>query len=286
MPWFSVDVLNHYHLRKYVVDSANVVQEDLTLRPQLEAQYDLTRILEVRPTMATTLALQNHGLYFRRNAKGFFVGIDIVEQSGTITPRRSIDDTLVLQFEVLAKDTLWINYSDLPLNGIGETLHTVDGRQQPYRNIYFFSNTKGTYPGLTKVSPLAEATLDVNEDVVSTYTINAHPDALGIIEIHAFVAPASPANLIENGTLNVQANGANWSHPEFTLEVANRSLVWKYVNQQGAEVDRTPALPFSQLQINPVPLLVANNQSDRPNPRPDNIKYETSNQQYVAEVYL
>jgi hypothetical protein len=291
LTWFSVDILHDYHLRKYFIDTGNVLAEDIVVRPLLEEQYNINKFFTIKPTAQCQQILLNHNLYFRPTLKGFFVGVNAVVNGSTAEPRRSISNDLKLTLEIHLKDSLWLNYSDLPLGGLGDANELItDGfppyRTQPFRNIYYFSNTKGQYPQLTKNANLSEATLDWTADVKSSRGFNINPNAIGVIELQAFVGSGDPENLIENGILNLQQTPNGWTHPEFKLEIASRALVWKFLKKDGTEADRTAlALPFTMIQINPVPL-VGGAEEDRPNPRPDNIKFEPTNQQYVAEVYL
>lgn len=285
--WFSVDILHNYFLRKYTVDTGNTLTEEIAVRPELKGQYELKNLMSVVPTVACRQAMKNYGLYFRETRTGFFMGIEGEESNGLVYSKLNTPDDLVLSFELHLNDTLWFNYSDLPLGGIGSTTHVIDDRAQDFRNIYYFSNTKDNYPSLATANTLSEATLDTDEDVQSSYDYPVSPNAFGLIEIHAFVDTGAQENLQESGILNLFPAGSGYTNPEFVLEVESRSLVWKFLKKDGSEKDRTAlALPFSRIQINPVPMQTTGNLETLPNPRPDNIKYESNQQQYVAEVYL
>ena len=284
---FEVKVLQDYHLESYIYDGAGVPIVNVDATEELAKQYDVRKDMVFVPTAATALLMQRTKMLMKTTAQGFYIGMQVKEDGTDYSPARKIDSNFVLQFEIHVKNPMFFNYSDLPMEGLGEEEVTTGATTQYFRNYYYFTNRDNKYPNLCQNTPLRQGALNATNDIQSEQTLAIRPDAMGLIEINAFALGGSPANILENNVLNISKTGNEWTWPTFELTIQSRKVYWYIIDSAGVSQYRSRHRMFmSKIQINPIRIQGIGDELNVPNPSPQNMKWYDSIGEYVAEVYL
>jgi hypothetical protein len=281
----EVSINHDYYLTrwKFKKQGNHLLKRDNKGNDILARQYDINKDLAIVPTDATRNIMRQLKIEMRYTSHGFFLAMPVVEDTGDYKPLRPLAESVKFQFELMAKNRLFINYSELALDGLGEdVISTV-----PYRKYYYFTNRDGEYPYLNFADPLEQSTVNPTVDVQSNFDQLIGPTSLGLLEINAFVVSGDAGNIVEGGILNVTESAGAWTWPQFELNIKSRNVYWSFLNPDGAEFDRTEVrVPLTSIQTNSLFLDSDSDLQARANPSPENLVWDSSISEYVAQVYL
>jgi len=283
---FEVKVQHNYYLKRYEYSGGGAPIVDAAGDDELMQQYDIRNDLSFVPTAATAEFMRRSKMLMKTTPLGFFVGMPVTEDAGEYKPLRKLDPDFVLQFEIHSKNPQFFNFSSLPLDGLGEDVVTTGTTTQYFRKYYYFKNRKNKFPYLNMNSPLRESAINLTNDVESAQNKPIRPQAFGLIELTAVAGTNSDATIFEDDVLNISNISGTMTGPIFELEIESRKLYWFYIDKDGAFADRSRHRLFlTKIQTNPIKIDGGSGTEDRQNPSPQNIKWDTTLGEYVAEVY-
>lgn len=132
---FQVEVLLHH-----LLDEAGTLFDNLTASAKIRklGRYDLRRWVDIQPTTATLEALRGHGWVFKITPTGFLIVASANVVSPVVSkPQNPPSENLVLDFEMVANDGSFGQFSAFPL----------PGKLSGQRAVYLFDNRDASIDG-------------------------------------------------------------------------------------------------------------------------------------------
>jgi hypothetical protein len=255
----KVAVLHRYFLNfgniafDTVFPNTDEGRRDRKVVDTIRMQYNINRFWLIEPTLITKQILKNQRMVFKNTPDGFLIG---VETGGTNTPSVALPENLVLTFDVLPADGLFMMYTTIA-KPVMDTLikgadALIDGQMVRVNKVVKFKNTGAA----------TAQTLNTGETInltdLETYapTEGGSRRPFGTIEIRH--TPPT-AQLLNAG--NVVNNLV------FTILLGNRTTTWRL---GATDVGTLPLVANGRIPI-------AFDSKQLPNPTPSTTQFTGGN---------
>jgi len=248
---FEVNILHHFFLNKGEQEWDKMSQED---KDKMESKFDIREIFDITPIQESIKALSSHSCIFKRTSTGILVGIKAEADKANPGKFKSfvlLADNLTFRFLVKLKDSNFMNYTALPLQGNRDRMFVLSNS---------LNNTSNTFPALSAIPPVFKSgNIYMPGDMLSDNANN--PTKLFTALVKTGNNPTPSADwLTENGNINTPLSyvNVNDSYPvangffTYTMKVKNAQPIAILKNSSGFTIQpKMEVLPgdFQTLQV-------------------------------------